>query len=151
MIIGVTTSVYIGRGSASDGPRAPTAPAFTAANAADPGYLTLTVTSLPSNWGDLSVRNDGFGTPGSIVWWNEVDGWQQLVAPPATGARDVQIPIELQGGEPFFVKVAGLSAAGRRGSASAVRIEEFAPGGISGSAIPATGITAGGPGVIPPV
>ena len=149
MIIGVTTSVYIGRGSASDGPRAPTAPAFTAANAADPGYLTLTVTSLPSNWGDLSVRNDGLGTPGSLVWWNEVGGWQQLVAPPATGARDVQIPVELWGG-PFFVKLAGLSAAGRRGSASAARITTF-NGGVSSLVIPATGITAGGPGVIPPV
>lgn len=141
MIIGPTSSIYIGRGSASVGPRPPTAPAFTAADAEEPGELTIDVLTLPSNWGDLAVYNDGFGAAGSLVWWNQIDGWQELVIPPATGERTVQIPAELWGLESFSIRVSGLSAAGRRGRAAGALIVGFVGGSAGGAMTPGNGLT----------
>ena len=114
-IIGVSTSQYTAKGAASDGPRPPSAPGVSAAEGAGPGEIAINVLTLPSSWGDLSAYNDGLGTAGSLAWWNEVDGWQTLVAPAATGIRNVTIPAELWSEEMFAVRVAGVSAAGRRG------------------------------------
>lgn len=104
-------------GLAADGILAvPSAPAFTVASGDEDGEIILTVTALPS-WGDLTVPGDGDGVAGILEWWNEVDGWQTLSDPAATGAHTFTLS-PLLWGTTTTVRVRGVSAAGVDGIAA---------------------------------
>lgn len=99
----------------------PTAPTAAAAPGVGDGKVSLTVSALPVSWGDLATPGDAAGTAGILQWWNEVDGWQTLSTPAATGTTVVDVSPLLHG-LLTTIRVRGRSAGGRDGIARSLDV-----------------------------
>lgn len=106
----------------------PSAPAFSVTMGAGAGEYDLTVTALPSSWGDLSAPGDGLGEAGTLEWWSPVDGWQTLSDPAAMGETTVMLDQVLWGAAEIMVR--GVSATGRAGIPAKVSEQAVTADGI---------------------
>ena len=100
----------------------PAAPTFTAEPGDNDGEVDITVSALPTTWGDVTVPGDDDSVLGILQWWNGSDGWQVLADPAATGAETVTLPAHLWG-MTTTIRVRGVSDAGVEGIAASVSVQ----------------------------
>lgn len=112
-VFGLTGSVTLLAG--------PSAPTFDAEPGVNNGEIDISVNSLPTSWGDLDDPGDGLGVAGKLQWWNDDDGWQDLVDPAATGLFTVTVGPG-QWGSAIEVRVRGVNDAGNGGGADSATV-----------------------------
>jgi hypothetical protein len=95
----------------------PSAIVFTMTTDIGDGEVIFNVSALPATWGDLVTPGDGDGVLGILERWDEVEGWQLLVDPAATGSYPATLSALLYG-QRTIVRVRGVSDAGNAGTAA---------------------------------
>lgn len=106
---------FLFSGGAGEGFASPTAPTINVTPGVTDGGIVIDVQALPASWGDDVVPGDAGGDPGTLEWWNVVDGWQLLDSSPSTGTTNKTVN-EALWDTTADIRVRGVSAQGRSGA-----------------------------------